>query len=248
MARHVSADSRNHLLRSLSKADFRLIEQHLQPVSLPIEFGIERPGRVVKSVYFPQSGIVSVVATSPGGSKIEVGLIGPEGMTGLCVLLGDGRSASETFVQVSGQGLKLNAQQLRAAVQKSPSMQTCFLRYAQSFMTQITYTALANGRAKIDERLARWILMAHDRLGQDEVPLTHDFLALMLGVHRPGLTHALHRLRKRSLIDMGHAAVIVVNRRGLEKLARGMYGTAEAESRRLTGWRGFTAISSGFPL
>src|SRR5690348_4253291 len=148
MARCRSTDSRNHLLSSLAQADFRLIQQHLHPVSLPTEFAIERSTRLVKSVYFPQSGIVSVVATSLG-SKIEVGLIGREGMTGLCVLLGDGRSTSETFVQVSGQGLRLSAQQLRLAVQKSPSMQACFLRYAQSFITQITHTALANGRAKI---------------------------------------------------------------------------------------------------
>ena len=119
-------------------------------------------------------------------------------------------------------------------------MQSCFLRYAQVFMMQTTHTALANGRAKIDARLARWILMAHDRLEGDNIPLTHDFLALMLGVHRPSVTNALQRLRKRSLIDMGHTSVIVLNRRDLEKLANGMYGVPEAENRRLTGWRGRT--------
>ena len=247
MARRHSANSGNHLLSSLGKADFRLIQADLHQVRLPTNFVIERPNRSVKNVYFPEAGIVSVVAASPGGSKIEAGIIGREGMTGISVFLGDGRSASETYVQVSGQGLGISAQLLSAAIRKSRTMQSCFLRYAQAFMMQTTHTALANGRAKIDVRLARWILMAHDRLEEDNVPLTHDFLALMLGVHRPGVTNALHRLRKRSLIDTAHASVIVLNRRGLEKLANGMYGVPEAESRRLTGWRGRSGKSEAFP-
>lgn len=228
----------NHLLRSLSKKDVDLIAPGLRRVGLAVGSSIEVPNKLVKQIYFPERGIISVVAATPGGPKIEAGLIGYEGMSGVSILLGDGRSANETYVQISVQGWALSAEHLGRATKKSASLQGCFLRYAQAFMIQTAHTALANGRAKIDERLARWVLMAHDRVEGNDIPLTHEFLAIMLGVRRAGVTLALHRLRRRSLVGMARGIVVVLDRTGLEKLANGMYGVPEAEYRRLIGWRG----------
>lgn len=226
---------RNILLAKLSSADLALIEFHLTPVTLAVRDALEEPNEPVASIFFPETGIVSVVAADHEDRKIEAGVIGREGMTGVAVVLGDDRSANETYVQVAATGHRIPTAVLRDAMDSSNSMRDLFLRYAQVFLTQVVQTALANGRAKIDERLARWLLMAHDRLDGLELPLTHDFLALMLGVRRPGVTEALHLLEGKRLIGKNRGRILVLDRDGLEKLAGGSYGIPEAEFRRLMG-------------
>jgi CRP-like cAMP-binding protein len=226
---------RNILLAKLSSADLALIEFHLTPVTLAVRDALEEPNEPVASIFFPETGIVSVVAADHEDRKIEAGVIGREGMTGVAVVLGDDRSANETYVQVAATGHRIATAVLRDAMDSSNSMRDLFLRYAQVFLTQVVQTALANGRAKIDERLARWLLMAHDRLDGLELPLTHDFLALMLGVRRPGVTEALHLLEGKRLIGTNRGRILVLDRDGLEKLAGGSYGIPEAEFRRLMG-------------
>jgi CRP-like cAMP-binding protein len=116
---------------------------------------------------------------------------------------------------------------------KSPTIKACFLKYVQAFMVQTAHTAIANARAKLPERLARWLLMAHDRVSDHRLPLTHEFLALMLAVRRPGVTEALHELERRNLIQAARREVVLLNRSGIEKIAGSFYGTPEAEYRRL---------------
>jgi CRP-like cAMP-binding protein len=118
---------------------------------------------------------------------------------------------------------------------ESPSMQTVLLNFAQAFAVQTAHTAIANARARLHERLARWILMAHDRVSDNTLPLTHDFLSLMLGVRRAGVTEAVHVLQKQELIKAHRANIIVLNRKGLEKIAGNFYGVPETEYRRLLG-------------
>jgi CRP-like cAMP-binding protein len=233
-----STNHRNHLLASLTPADFALVELHLEAIDLPVRHVVEAANRPIKHVYFPTSGIVSVVATGPKDRKIEVGIIGCEGMSGISILLGDDRSPNETFVQVAGSGARIAADALRAALDTSTSLRHCFFQYAQAFTVQTAHTALANGRAKVEERLARWILMAHDRIEGDELLLTHEFLALMLGVRRAGVTTTLNLLESQNLIDAERGRIVLRDRRGLEALADGYYGVPEAEYLRLTGWRG----------
>src|SRR5688500_2091400 len=157
---------------------------------------LEDRNRPIEKVYFPESGMASVVATS-GQHQVEAGVIGREGVTGIAVLLADDRSANATFMQDPGTGFCIAADALRETLRQSESMQLVFLRFVQAFITQMSQTALANGRAKLDERLARWLLMAHDRVDGRELPLTHEFLALMLGVRRAGVTTALQALEDR---------------------------------------------------
>jgi CRP-like cAMP-binding protein len=227
--------SRNKLLSVLSESDFALLRPHLQRVALPLLQDMERPNRRIEGVYFMEAGIASVVAVQPDGSRVEVGLIGREGMSGIAVVLGGDQSPHSTYVQVAGEGQRMAANELRMAMNASRTLHSLLLKFAQVFMVQTAHTAIANARANIDKRLARWILMAHDRTGDDILPLTHEFLSLMLGVRRAGVTQALQTLKRQKLIDTGRNQIVVRNRKDIERLARGSYGVPEKEYRRLIG-------------
>lgn len=227
----------NQVLTSLSSADFALLQPNLVEVALTLRLELEPANKPIKHIYFPLSGIGSVVAQSSSRLQIEAGIFGWEGMSGLPVVMGDTRSPHQVYVQVAGKGLGLPTSDLRKAMAQSATLQNSLLHFAHAFMIQTAHTALANGRATIDKRLARWILMAHDRLMGDHIPLTHDFLALMLGVRRSGVTIALRGLERQALINTTRGAIIVQDRKGLENTAGGIYGSAEAEYRRLIGWQ-----------
>ena len=178
---------------------------------------------------------MSVLAAGTHNRSAEVGLIGNEGMTGLTVVLGGGRSPNATYVQIEGRALRISARELRKAMAQSASMHALFLKYAQTFLIQTSQAAAANGRARIDARLARWILMAHDRIGRNSLPLTHRLLAVMLGVRRASVTETVNRLAGEGLIRAARGEIVVLDRRGIEQRAGGYYGIPEAEYRRLIG-------------
>jgi CRP-like cAMP-binding protein len=230
-----STSPRNQLLASMSVADFGLLQPHLQTIDMPLLKDLERPNRRIDAVYFMEAGIASVVAVQPDDTKIEVGLIGREGMSGISIVLGGDQSPHSTYMQVAGDGLRIAPKELRNAIAASGSLQQQLLRYAQSFMVQTAHTAIANARVNIERRLARWILMAHDRTRVAKLPLTHEFLSLMLGVRRAGVTEALQSLKRAKLIDTGRNSILMLNRKGIEKLAGHSYGVPEKEYRRLIG-------------
>jgi CRP-like cAMP-binding protein len=231
----LSYQSGNRLLSSLSKADFGLLLPDLEAVSLDLRKVLERPNKRIDDVYFPDAGFASVVAVQPKQTKVEVGLIGREGMTGLPVVLGNHKTPHETYIQAAGHGQRLNATKLRKAMAASSSLQSLLLKFVQAFMVQTAQTAISNARAKLNERLARWILMADDRIDGSRLPLTHEFLSLMLGVRRAGVTEALHALESEGLIRASRGEIIVRSRKGIERRAGGSYGIPEAEFRRLIG-------------
>jgi CRP-like cAMP-binding protein len=227
--------SRNRLLSVLSDDDFALLQPHLRPVTLPLLYDLERPNRKIEMVYFMEAGIASIVAVQSDGIRVEVGLVGREGMSGVAVVLGGAQWPHSTYIQVAGEGQRIKANELRNAQNASPSLRDLLLKFAQVFMVQTAHTAVANARAHIDQRLARWILMAHDRTDDKTIPLTHEFLSLMLGVRRAGVTEALQTLRRQKLIDTGRNQIVVRNRKGLERKAGSSYGAPEKEYRRLIG-------------
>jgi CRP-like cAMP-binding protein len=151
------------------------------------------------------------------------------------VVLGGDQSPHSTYIQVAGEAQWIKADQLRKAMRASDSLRALLLKYVQVFMVQTTHTAIANARAQINRRLARWILMAQDRTGNKALPLTHEFLSLMLGVRRPGVTETLQSLKQQKLIETGRNLIVVLNRNGIEKLAGHSYGVPEKEYRRLIG-------------
>ena len=188
--------SSNRILSRLAAADLALLEPHLQPVELPVHRALEGRNRRIDHVYFIEAGFASVVANGSSKPSIEVGIIGREGMTGLAIVMGQRRAPDATYVQVAGKAQRIRADKLREADERSNTLHRAMLHYAHAYLLQITSTALANGRGKIEERLARWILMAHDRIDDDRLPLTHEFLSLMLGVRRSGVTTALQALAR----------------------------------------------------
>jgi CRP-like cAMP-binding protein len=222
------------MLARFSASDFASLEPHLTSIKLPLRKPLERPQKPIEYVYFPNSGFASVTANR-AGHCIEFGLIGREGMTGLAVVLGTDRTPHETFIQYAGTGQRITAAHFRDALDKSRTLQKCCLLYAHAFAIQMSYTAIANGSKKIEERLARWILMARDRADSDELELTHEFLSMMLGVRRAGVTVALHLLVKAGLIQARRGIITIIDREGLEKLSNGAYGAPEAEFKRLFG-------------
>jgi CRP-like cAMP-binding protein len=216
----------NDILAALSKSDLALLEPSLEPEDLPVRHVLEQPNEPIKQVYFLQNGLASVIATNTH-RQLEVGLIGRDGMTGIAVILGNGRSPNETFMQVGGEGMSLSADALREALEQSRSLERALLSFAHSFLNQATRTALSNGTATLEERLARWLLMANERLGGDSVPLTHEFLSLMLGVRRAGVTVALHFLEQRGIIQLARKQIVILDREGLAKAANGNYHEPE---------------------
>jgi CRP-like cAMP-binding protein len=226
--------SPNQLLAALSANDFDLLEPNLKSVTLGIRKHLERPNRRIEAVFFPENGFASVVAVQ-AGKEVEVGLIGREGMTGLPILLGDDRSPHSTYIQAAGKGKCIPAVELRKAAEASQTLRNALLKYVQAFGVQTTHTAISNAQARLDKRLARWLLMAHDRIGEDTLPLTHEFLSMMLAVRRAGVTTALKALREKNLISYQRGRITVLDRKGLERLAGESYGIPEAEYRRLIG-------------
>jgi CRP-like cAMP-binding protein len=237
MAKPAESNSKNHLLARMSREDRALLQPSFKSVELPVQQFLEEPNKRIEYVYFLESGLTSFVALSAKHQKIEVGIIGREGISSPAVVLGSDRSPTENFIQIKAHGQRIRSGDLVAAMRKSSSLQLLLLQFAQSFLVQTAHTALANGRAKLEERLARWILMAHDRVDGNEIQLTHEFLALMLGVRRPGVTVALQILEGNGLIRSTRGLVEVLDREGLIELCDGIYGIPEAECERLTGWQ-----------
>ena len=208
----------NRLLATLPAADLAALRPLLEWVDLEARQVLEVPGRPIKDAYFIERGLVSVVGTAEPDHRI-----------------GDDRSANETLVQSAGSALRISAANLRQAMLEIPPLTALLLRYAHVFLLQGHQTALANGRGKLDERLARWLLMWHDRLGSDELVITHEFLALLLGVRRQGVTEALHALEGLGLIRASRSLIRIVDRGGLHITANGFYGVPEAEYERSIG-------------
>jgi CRP-like cAMP-binding protein len=194
---------------------------------------LEPPNKAIKHSYFITSGLASVIAIGKNGNRLEVGMIGREGMTGLPVVLGNDRSPNETFIQVEGTGSRIAADDLRQAMRESASLSRVLLNFVNAFLIQTSRTALSNGTATLEERLARWLLMAQDRLGGERVPLTHEFLSLMLGIRRAGVTGALNQLDRKGVIRLSRGRIEIIDREGLINSANGSYGIPEATARRV---------------
>jgi CRP-like cAMP-binding protein len=220
---------RNRLLASVSASDLALLQASFEIVELPFGKVIEHPNAPIGHVYFLKRGLASVVGTTARDQRIEVGMVGYEGMTGLAVVLGHDRSTNETVIQATATALRIPSPRLRVALRASPTLTAALLRYVHVFMMQASHTALAFGRAKLSERLARWLLMWQDRLRTPHLTVTHEFLALLLGVRRQGVTVALHELEGQGLIKGTRNQVTILDRDGLLVLAGGFYGVPEAD-------------------
>jgi CRP-like cAMP-binding protein len=216
---------RNRLLAALPLDALATLWPQLKPVELALRQVLQEPEMPIKTIYFPESGWVSILAQLEDGDAAEVGFIGREGFIGLTVLLGGDSNDFEAIVQAPGTALQMDVAAFREAVELIPALRTLLLRYALFHHGQVARTAACNGRHHVDQRLARWLLMAHDRADGDEFPMTHDFLSTMLGVRRAGVTVAAGQLQKAGFIRYERGRIEVMDRSGLESISCECYGT-----------------------
>jgi CRP-like cAMP-binding protein len=221
---------RNEILSSLPAEDFGLLRPHLQFIDLPLKKTLIVPDEPLRHVYFPDQGVGSMLALLEGGGSVEVGMIGREGMVGIHVFLGVDTVTQECVVQIPGAGWRLEVAAFRKAVVQSRSLSASLHRYTMAFLLQVSQTAACNAVHQIDERLARWLLMTHDRTDGDQLPLTHEYLSTMLAVRRSGVTIAAGTLQKAGIIRYASGHITVLNREALELSSCECYRTVKDQS------------------
>ena len=220
-----AAPAANGVLRSLSPPVSQRLLAQCRPVNLTYGEVLAEFGDEIKHVYFLNSGIVSLLAPVDGHASVEVGLIGREGMTGISLLLGVGVSPVRVLVQGTGSAMRMKAAAFRTALKRDPTLTHSLNRYLYTFIAQVAQTAACNRHHAISARLARWLLMTHDRMATDEFYLTQAFLAHMLGVRRVGVTAAAGLLQKKKLIRYRRGHITILNRAGLERASCRCYRT-----------------------
>jgi CRP-like cAMP-binding protein len=228
-------DDHNLLLATLSGPDVARLEPHLEAIDLPVGLILAEPNTVIAHAVFLDVGLCSVVSNLGEAGRVEIGLCGRDGMVVPALVLGTDTVPFQVFMQVAGRGRRIPVPALREAVAGSPSLRDLLLRFTQTFLVQVAQTAVANAGATAEERLARWLLMYHDRQDGDDLSVTHEFLAIMLGVRRPTVTVAIHTLEGAGLIRARRGRIRVLSRVRLEEAAGRTYGPAEAEYERLIG-------------
>lgn len=226
---------RNRLLSLQSPDDFRLLAAHLEPIDMPRGFLLAAKDEPLSHYYFPESGIGSIIAVSPEGTRAEAGLVGFDGLSPVTAIMGAKTVPYEIVMQIGGDGHRIPVDEFSRIFSERVELRRLVMCFAHTMFIQTAYTALSNAIHQVDERLARWILMCHDRTDGDEIALTHDFLSIMLAVRRPSVTTALHVLEGNRLIVSERGLITVRDRKGLEAFASDAYGIPEAEYRSIFG-------------
>jgi CRP-like cAMP-binding protein len=227
--------SRNRLLAALPRAERARLAAAGKPVELVFAEVLYERGARVRHVYFPTDGFISDITAIGDHATLEVGLTGREGMCGMAVALGADASALRSLVQGAGTALRIGAVAFRREMERSPALRRTLGRYAFVQMAQLAQNALCISAHRVEQRLARWLLMSHDRAQTDTFHVTHAFLANMLGVRRVGVTQAAGSLQRKQLIRYARGRVEVVNRRGLEAAACHCYRIDRETWQRLLG-------------
>ena len=229
------SESPNRLLSALPTAALEALRPRLERVELQQREALFEPDKPIPFVYFPVTTVVSLTNVLHDGGTVEIGTSGREGMAGLPVFLGDDAGTMRAFAQVPGTALRIEAAAF-AELSKGPGpLHALMLRYTQAFLTQVVQTAACNGAHLVEQRCARWLLMTHDRVDGDEFPLTHEFLAFMLGVRRAGVTLAMGGLQDARLVRYVRGRVTVTDRAGLERASCECYQVVRAQYERRFG-------------
>jgi CRP-like cAMP-binding protein len=233
MAKTTSKPVANRLLAALPPEDLAHLGRHLEPVDLPLRKTLSKPGRVIDFAYFPEHGMVSLVAPLADGAVIEVGVIGREGCVGTAALLDVDTHPAEAMVQVAGSALRIGVGALKHEAARSSALTRLLFRFTHALHVQVTQTAACNGRHTLQERLARWLLMTRDRTESDTVPLTHELLGTMLGARRAGITVAVGALKTAGLVRNSTGRITILDPVGLAAASCECYRTVKAEYARL---------------
>jgi CRP-like cAMP-binding protein len=226
---------RNRLLRRLPPQTYQRLLPHFKTLSFKSGDVLYEAHSQIEFVYFPQDCVLSAVTMMEDGSGIEVGTIGHEGAGGLAAFIGPSMSPHRMLVQVPGDGLRIEAAILARDAKESPALFDLLLKHFQAFLSQMSQSVACNGLHPIVKRCCRWLLMTHDRVGHDELPLTHEFLSFMLGVRRPGVSETLQALEDKGVIANSRGTVRIIDRAGVEGMACECYRIVLKEYERLLG-------------
>jgi CRP-like cAMP-binding protein len=223
----------NRLLARLPAAEFQRVTERMRPVELGFKEVLYKHQAPIEHVYFPSRGMASAMTIMQDGSAIEVATIGNEGVIGLSVLLAGQTSANEVLMQVAGEALRIDATDFQEIAGHDSPLRRLLLLYHTSFLTQISYSVACNGLHPIQKRCCRWLLTTRDRTDSDTLPLTHEFLGIMLGVRRASVTDVLRTLQEQGLVSNSRGAITIVDRPGLERLSCECYRAVKDEYERL---------------
>lgn len=226
---------KNRILAALPADEFAAVAKHLTPITMDLGQSLHRAGETIEVVYFVESGFISALTVLSDGAPLEIGLIGAEGLAGVSVMLGATTSFSETMCQTGGAAYRISPAALMGVVADAPRLRDLLLRYVHAFHVQVAQTAACNAHHELGQRLARWLLAAHDRSGVAELSLTQDLIAVMLGVRRSTVSIAAGTLQKAGVIRYQHGRITILNRTGLEDAACECYEAVTSEYRRLFG-------------
>ena len=224
---------RNHLLRGLSDVEYGRLRTSLEPVSLPRPTELEAANERVRFVYFPTSGVASIVAIDEGGEAVDTAMIGREGMTGLAVFLGTDQSPVRTIVQVPMTGVRMDADALREEIVRGGTLVRLLQRHAQVVMITMAQLILCNRIHRLDQRAARWLLQVDDRVEERPFGVTQEFLAQVIGVQRPPLSVAMRQFKDDGLVRYARGQITIADRDGLAARSCGCINVIASEARRL---------------
>ena len=234
MTGHSAVDPRaNRLLRGLSDAELNRIRPALEPVHLPRPTELEGANEEIRFVYFPTTGVASLVAIDEGGESVDTAMIGREGMTGLSVFLGTGQSPVRTIVQVPLTGMRMESTALRDELARGGRLVTLLQRHTQVVMITMAQLILCNRMHRLDQRAARWLLQVDDRVDEAQFKVTQEFVAQMIGVQRPALSLAMRQFKDAGLVRYARGQISIADRDGLLARSCGCTNVIASESRRL---------------
>src|SRR2546423_2620116 len=223
----------NHLLAALSPAARDRLYPHLRLVPMPLAEVLYESGDVLRHVYFPTDSIVSLLYVLADGASAEISVVGNEGLIGIALFMGGETTPNRAIVQSAGHAYRLIGQHLKDEFHRNGELQLLLLRYTQALITQMAQTAVCNRHHSVDQQLCRWLLLSLDRLSVNEIVMTHELIANMLGVRREGVTDAAGKLQKLGVIRYRRGRITVLNRAELERLCCECYAVVKKESDRL---------------
>jgi CRP-like cAMP-binding protein len=227
------APEKSHLLAALSAPARERIYPHLQLVPMPLGKVLYEPGDTLRHVYFPVNSIVSLLYVLEDGASAEISVVGNEGLIGVALFMGGETTPSRAIVQSSGHAYRLVGTRLKDEFHRNGEMQLLLLRYTQALLTQMAQTAVCNRHHSVDKQLCRWLLLSLDRLDSNQLVMTQELIANMLGVRREGVTEAAGKLQKLGVIHYTRGKITVLDRPGLERLCCECYAVVKKETDRL---------------
>jgi CRP-like cAMP-binding protein len=230
----IASDLRkNHLLASLPDAEWHRWLPELEPLDMPLGLVMYESGRTLKHVYFPTTAIVSLLYVLENGSSAEIAVVGNEGLVGVSLFMGGDSTTSRAVVQSAGKGFRIKSQIMQDEFNRAGPVMHLLLRYTQALITQMAQTAVCNRHHSLDQQLCRWLLLSLDRLPGNELVMTQELIANMLGVRREGVTESAHKLQNAGLIQYARGHISVLDRKGLENRTCECYSVVKREYDRL---------------